>query len=120
MIGGQKIEIGYQNARDLINTLRTSIQNGAIFETVVENHRILINTKNITTIELVRENTSSLDTFKGYMPVGPQTAEELREAQLAMQPDILKFEAKAKAMEKLKEVEEKQRVDRIKQIYGDK
>lgn len=85
--------------------LRQCITGGTIYEYIDGNkNRILLNTKNILSVEFgaVKGQTSSLI----HNPIETISPEELRERQLAMQPDIPKFEAKAKAMEDMKKKED--------------
>jgi hypothetical protein len=108
-------EVEFSNSRDFINGLRTSIERGSIYEFTEGGTRTLINCKNIVSIELASEALAPASPFKA---ISQPTPEQVRETQLAMQPDILKFEAKKAAMEKMKVDEDARRQAQISSIYS--
>lgn len=84
--------------------LRNCIDRGVIYEYIADGKRTIINTRNIS--HIVLDTPKSM----GILPTAPTveipTAAEIRKRQEAMQPDVFKFEAKAKAMADLKAEED--------------
>lgn len=115
-----EFSIDYANSRDFINGMRSAIERKALYEFTNGNTRTLINCNNVVSIEMVTEALSSISPFLQLNVPEVQTPEEIREIQLGMQPDILKFEAKAKAMEKMKAKQDAERTASFNSIYGPK
>lgn len=108
--------ITYTNSRDFINSMRTSIERGVLYEFTEGNTRSLINCKNIVSIEMTAEALPAISPF--IAPV--KTPEMIREEQIAMQPGIVALEAKAKFMNNLKAEQDATRQGQLNQIYDKK
>lgn len=112
-VGTEFFKIEVSNERDFRNEIRSAINNGTFYEfTQTKNsktQRYLINTRNITSIVFdVTDINEVPNTSRSNMSEVPnsETPEELRAKQLAMQPEAVKFEAKAAAMKALKDAED--------------
>lgn len=116
-IGGGEFSIEFTNSRDFVNSIRASIERGSLYEFTLGTTRTFINCANIVSVELESEALAPYSPFKNQAITAP-TEDEIRETQLAMQPDLVKFEAKAKAMEKMKAKEDAQRQAQFDAIYG--
>jgi hypothetical protein len=112
-----EFSVEFANSRDFINGIRSAIERKTLYEFSLGNTRTLINANNIVSMEMEAEALGNIGgpEYKGHVP---KSEAEIREDQLAMQPDILKFEAKAAAMTKMKEKEDAQKKLAIENIYG--
>jgi hypothetical protein len=112
-----EFSIDYSNSRDFVNGIRSAIERKSLYEFTHGNTRVLVNSNNIVSLEMETEALGSAIPIQQMQSVGPQTPEEVRASQIAMQPDIHKFEAKAKAMADMKEKEDAIRKAQFEAIY---
>lgn len=112
-VGTEEITIDIQDERNF----RNCIDKGTLYEYTDKGKRLLINTKNISSVVLdspVSEATlikmQAANAFEAPSP------EEIRRRQEAMQPDLHKFEAKAKAMKELEEEDRKKKESVMSQV----
>lgn len=110
--------VEFANSRDFINGLRSAIERKSLYEFTHGNTRVLINANNIVSIEMESEALAPVSPFKTQNISPSLTDEEIRENQLMLQPDLVKFEAKAKGMQKMKDKEDAVRKAQFEQIYG--